>query len=122
MKAEGNGLFDSRTTILGHLQQGGVPSPLDRIKATRLAVNCVDWLQNTAVACKKGVNEGCPEIYTNKKEHCCVIGIRGANVVITPIEDLILETDINKRRGNDAWWMELTDLTKTLAKFEFFSD
>ena len=34
---EGGGLFDVRQSILGHLQQGGDPSPFDRIQATRLA-------------------------------------------------------------------------------------
>lgn len=123
LKAESKGLFDSRTTILGHLQQGGVPSPLDRIKATRLAVNCIDWLQKTSLKCRTETSkEGCPLIYTELKEDCCVIGIRGAEVVITPIEDLINETNLNKRRGNDVWWMHLTEATKILAKYEFFSD
>lgn len=47
-RAEGKGLFDSRTAVLGHLQQGGIPSPLDRIRAVRLAVECVDWLEKNA--------------------------------------------------------------------------
>jgi len=29
---EGGGLFDVRQSILGHLQQGGDPSPFDRIR------------------------------------------------------------------------------------------
>ncbi|KAJ3127223.1 6-phosphofructokinase, alpha subunit, partial [Irineochytrium annulatum] len=45
LRAEGRGVFDSRTAVLGHLQQGGVPSPLDRIRATRLAVDCVAWIE-----------------------------------------------------------------------------
>ena len=34
---EGREVFDVRPAILGHLQQGGDPSPFDRIQATRLA-------------------------------------------------------------------------------------
>ncbi len=34
---EGKDLFDVRPAILGHQQQGGDPSPYDRIQATRLA-------------------------------------------------------------------------------------
>ncbi len=34
---EGGRLFDVRQTILGHTQQGGSPTPYDRIQATRLA-------------------------------------------------------------------------------------
>ena len=42
---EGGDLFDVREAILGHLQQGGTPSPFDRIFATRLAVRCIDLLE-----------------------------------------------------------------------------
>ena len=34
---ESGGAFDVRQSILGHLQQGGDPSPFDRIQATKLA-------------------------------------------------------------------------------------
>ncbi|MBI4493474.1 MAG: 6-phosphofructokinase [Chloroflexi bacterium] len=34
--------FESRTTVLGHLQRGGSPSALDRLLATRLGVAAVD--------------------------------------------------------------------------------
>src|SRR5690606_32923589 len=41
---EGAEQFDVRQAILGHLQQGGNPSPFDRIQATRLATRCIDYL------------------------------------------------------------------------------
>ena len=41
---EGKDLFDVRQAILGHLQQGGAPSPFDRIQATRLAKRCIEYL------------------------------------------------------------------------------
>jgi 6-phosphofructokinase 1 len=41
---EGGELFDAREAILGHLQEGGDPSPFDRIEATRLAGRCVEFL------------------------------------------------------------------------------
>ncbi|HEX6487944.1 MAG TPA: ATP-dependent 6-phosphofructokinase [Candidatus Dormibacteraeota bacterium] len=36
--------FETRVTVLGHLQRGGSPSPVDRIWATRLGVAAVDLL------------------------------------------------------------------------------
>ena len=39
---ESGGRFDVRRAILGHVQQGGAPSPFDRIHATRLASAGVD--------------------------------------------------------------------------------
>jgi 6-phosphofructokinase 1 len=41
---EGGGLFDVRQAILGHIQQGGSPSPFDRVQATRLAARCIEFL------------------------------------------------------------------------------
>ncbi|KAJ3062899.1 6-phosphofructokinase, alpha subunit [Podochytrium sp. JEL0797] len=129
LKCESQGLFDTRTTVLGHLQQGGVPSPLDRIRATRLSVNCVNWLQKAFVESvearealgKKeagGVGEFMPG-YTSKKEHACVIGIMGDNVVFTPVETLLEETDMDKRRGKHAWWIKLIRLIKVLSKYYY---
>lgn len=40
-EAEGGGAFSVRDAIVGHIQQGGVPSPFDRINATRLAWHAV---------------------------------------------------------------------------------
>jgi 6-phosphofructokinase 1 len=41
---EGGGLWDSRQAILGHIQEGGDPSPFDRIQATRLTARCIEYL------------------------------------------------------------------------------
>src|SRR5207302_1980340 len=38
--------FETRVTVLGHLQRGGSPSPVDRIWATRLGVAAVDLLKD----------------------------------------------------------------------------
>ena len=43
--------FETRVTVLGHLQRGGSPSPTDRIWATRLGVEAVELV----VAGKSGV-------------------------------------------------------------------
>lgn len=41
---EGGGLLSVRRTILGNMQQGGRPSPFDRIQATRLAGHALQYL------------------------------------------------------------------------------
>ena len=41
---EGKGVFDVGQAILGHLQQGGNPTPFDRILAMRLADQIIDFL------------------------------------------------------------------------------
>jgi 6-phosphofructokinase 1 len=127
LKEEGKGLFDSRSAVLGHLQQGGIPSPLDRIRATRLTVNCVDWLQDIAFKAIDELNSKSsnlsdirtPTVFTKDNATAAVIGICGADIRITPILDLLSETNLNKRKGTNEWWLGLKDLTKTLAKYDF---
>ena len=46
---EAKGAFDSRPIVLGHLQQGGAPSPLDRVRGARLATLCVKFLEDHAI-------------------------------------------------------------------------
>ena len=41
---EGGELFDARQVILGHVQEGGDPSPFDRIQATRLTARSIEYL------------------------------------------------------------------------------
>ena len=38
--------LESRVTILGHVQRGGIPSPADRLLATRLGVACAQSIHN----------------------------------------------------------------------------
>ena len=55
---EGKGVFTCRKNVLGHMQQGGVPSPFDRNFGTKMAAKAVTWLldqveQNTTKEGKK---------------------------------------------------------------------
>jgi 6-phosphofructokinase 1 len=44
-RVEGETGFETRVTVLGHLQRGGSPSPVDRIWATRLGVAAVELIE-----------------------------------------------------------------------------
>jgi 6-phosphofructokinase 1 len=69
---EGETGFETRVTVLGHLQRGGSPSPTDRIWATRLGVEAAELV----VAGKSGV-----------------IPIRrNGEVEIVPLADVVRET------------------------------
>jgi 6-phosphofructokinase 1 len=41
---EGGDLFDARPAILGHVQEGGDPSPFDRVQATGLTAHSIQYL------------------------------------------------------------------------------
>ena len=63
-----------------------------------------------------------PDVYTNDNLSACVIGIRGAQLEFTPVEELYMESDVKKRRGGEApWWLDTARLTNILAKYEFMA-
>jgi 6-phosphofructokinase 1 len=88
---ESGDAFDARASILGHLQQGGDPSPFDRIQATRLAARCVTHL---IAAIEAGDTAG------------AMIGLQAGRVAFTPLEELprLLADDAD--RPADQPWLE----------------
>jgi 6-phosphofructokinase 1 len=97
---EGHELFDVRNTILGHMQQGGSPSPFDRIQATRLATRCVEFLSNEA---EKHSNSG------------AFIGIQGGTIKIHNLEDMPRMVDALHQRQKEQWWLDLRPLVRELS-------
>ncbi|XP_067852351.1 ATP-dependent 6-phosphofructokinase, platelet type-like [Heptranchias perlo] len=41
---EGRGVFDCRKNVLGHMQQGGSPSPFDRNFGTKISAKAMQWI------------------------------------------------------------------------------
>jgi len=97
---EGKDIFDVRQTILGHLQQGGHPSPFDRIMATRLADRCVNYLIDKAN--KKDTQSG-------------FIGLHGGSIQFHNIEDFPRMIDLEHQRPKEQWWMELLPISTLLS-------
>ncbi|HHY92245.1 MAG TPA: 6-phosphofructokinase [Firmicutes bacterium] len=66
--------FDTRVTVLGHLQRGGAPTAFDRILASRLGAQAVEALLEggsaLAISYVKGEVQAVPfrEVFTSKKE------------------------------------------------------
>lgn len=61
--AEGEGLFFARELVLGHLQQGGAPSPYDRCLGARFAVQALSSLiQKVTDNLTDGKLEGRPSV------------------------------------------------------------
>ncbi|OLL22139.1 ATP-dependent 6-phosphofructokinase [Neolecta irregularis DAH-3] len=105
IRDEAKDRFDSRTAVPGHAQQGGIPSPMDRVRATRLAVKSIQFLEE-----KYDLEFGKDE------SSAAVIGIRGSNILFTPVSRLMtLETDKTKRRPKDAWWGQFKGLVDILS-------
>jgi 6-phosphofructokinase 1 len=97
---ESGGSFDVRQSILGHIQQGGVPSPFDRIQATRLAARCVAFLSDELA---RGTSSG------------AFIGFRGGRVEILSLDEMPRLMDTKHRRPREQWWMDLRPIARDLA-------
>ena len=120
LKAEGNGLFDSREAVLGHLQQGDEPSPLDRIRATRMAVRAVDFIEDV-IELNNGKSLLTPT-FTKDDIHSVTIGIAGAELVATPLQVARKQADLKKRTSTNTWWRKFEQLHRILDKREFNDD
>ena len=98
---EGRDLFDVRPAILGHLQQGGDPSPFDRIQATRLGRLCLEYLIE---ACEKGSISS------------SYIGLQSGKYGFHDMRDFKRKVELKYQRPNDQWWLGLQDIARLLAK------
>ncbi len=61
--------LESRVTILGHVQRGGIPSSADRLLATRLGT-----------ACAQMINDG---------EYGVMVAVQGSDIVPVPLAEIV---------------------------------
>ncbi|CAI4211039.1 unnamed protein product [Parascedosporium putredinis] len=108
IREEANERFESRDSIPGHVQQGGVPSPIDRCRAVRLAIKCIQHLESFG---RRAQNKVKHDPYST-----VVIGIKGASVVFTPVAELEeTDTDWPNRRPVSSHWAGLKDIVDILG-------
>jgi 6-phosphofructokinase 1 len=98
---EGRDLFDVRQAILGHLQQGGAPSPFDRIQATRLATRCIDYLI---------------EQIEKDATSSAFIGLQGREIKFHNLEDFDRLANVKTQRPKEQWWLDLRPIASLLAQ------
>ncbi len=98
---ESQDLFDARVVVLGQTQQGGTPSPFDRILGTRLAAHAIDWISN--------------EI-DRRRADCAVIGTTKGTVKVMSMRHAEELADWDNRRPLHQWWMQLRPILDVLAQ------
>jgi 6-phosphofructokinase 1 len=98
---EGKDLFDVRPAILGHLQQGGDPSPFDRIQATRLARLCLEFLIQECDQTGKQI---------------AFIGLQKGQFKFHDMRDFERMVDMEHQRPREQWWLELRPIARLLAQ------
>ena len=61
--------FETRVTVLGHIQRGGSPNPFDRVLGTRLGIAAIDAAQN--------------------KEYGKMVALQNGSIVTIPLEEAV---------------------------------
>jgi 6-phosphofructokinase 1 len=108
IREEANDRFETRDSIPGHVQQGGVPSPMDRTRAVRLAIKCMEHLET--------FQKATPEEILKDEQASTIIGIKGASVVFSPMKKVEEEeTDWKNRRPLNEFWMNLKEVIDTMS-------
>ncbi|XP_062335359.1 ATP-dependent 6-phosphofructokinase, platelet type isoform X1 [Osmerus eperlanus] len=112
---EGRGVFDCRKNVLGHMQQGGAPSPFDRNFGTKISAKAMQWLSKKL---KETFRQGRVSLFANTEDSCCLLGMRRRALVFQPVVQLRDETDFVHRIPKEQWWLKLRPLMKILAKYK----
>ncbi|XP_056337325.1 ATP-dependent 6-phosphofructokinase, platelet type isoform X2 [Danio aesculapii] len=110
---EGKGVFDCRKNVLGHMQQGGAPSPFDRNFGTKIAAKAMQWISKKL---KEFYRDG--RVFANTEDSACLLGMRRRALLFQPVVQLKDETDFVHRIPKEQWWLRLRPLMKILAKYK----
>jgi len=102
---EGSSLFDVRISVLGHMQQGGDPTPYDRILATRLAAKSIDFIETHYQTGKTDESAAC-------------IGLLSGKIEFTPLYEIPRLVDEKNQRPKEQWWMGLRPIARLMAQPE----
>lgn len=108
IKDESNGRFEARTAIPGHVQQGGNPSPLDRVRATRFAIQSCQFIESHQNTRDLAVDR--------QSKTAVVVGIRSSKLVFSNICQLWdFETEHSERRPKKNIWAHMAQVADTLV-------
>ena len=98
--AESEGIYDVRHQALGHMQQGGSPSPYDRLLATRLVARAFEQLVDQFERGDRGAY---------------YIGQVGAVMEARPVKNMFDDLDLVNRRPFHQWWLDLVPVQRIVS-------
>ncbi|MBN2641069.1 MAG: 6-phosphofructokinase [Victivallales bacterium] len=96
----GGSLFDVRKTVLGPIQQGGAPTPYDRVQGTRLAYEGMKFLL---------------ESVDSKQGKYMEFGMEGGFTARNPVSSMSKMVEWELQRPVKQWWMDVLDMAHKLA-------
>ncbi|MCB0927493.1 MAG: 6-phosphofructokinase [Mycobacterium sp.] len=97
---EGGELFDARQAILGHIQEGGDPSPFDRIHATSLTAHCIEYLADQLQSGRRA---------------SAMIGFQSGRLQFTDLTTYPVLVDRNAQRPVEQRWMQRRQLARIMG-------
>ncbi len=97
---ESQDLFDVRRCVLGHTQQGGRPSPYDRIQATRLTARALAYL------IEQSSSDLAPAV---------CIGRQAGQVRFTSLSYFPDLVELHAQRPREQNWLDLKKVAKAVA-------
>ncbi|MDJ0953271.1 MAG: 6-phosphofructokinase [Acidimicrobiia bacterium] len=98
---ESEGLFSVRQSILGHIQQGGDPSPFDRIQATRFASKSLHYLIDQALS---------------ESPQSAFMGLQHGTIRFTDLSEFPYLIEPDAHRPTDQSWLSLMPLAKVMGR------
>lgn len=121
---ESNGAFETKVNVLGHVQQGGSPSPFDRNMATKMAVKSVEWLLKQINKNLVPNPENCPaaaldpNVDAKLPESVALLGLVQRDLTFSPVSELKKGADFKHRLPKEQWWLKMRPLLRILAKHD----
>ena len=100
IEAAGEGLFDVRDSALGYIQQGGEPTPFDRLLATRFAKGALDHLGRA---------------FETQDDSAVFLGTGHDGTLFTDVSLMGASIDTVKRRPTYQWWLGLQPVAQTVS-------
>lgn len=111
LKEEGQGVFSVRMNILGHMQQGGTPSPFDRNLGIKMGAKTLKYIVDLLESSGDGS--------FTESNTAVVCGILRNKMAFTAVHSLKENgTDFTYRIPLNQWWIKLRPLTGIMAKHE----
>jgi len=97
---EGGDLFDARPAILGHVQEGGDPSPFDRVQANGLTAHCIEYLA---------------EQLESGGRASAMIGFQSGRIQFTDLTSYPSLIEDNAQRPREQRWMTQLPLAEIMT-------
>ena len=100
LEEESHGMYDVRQVVLGHMQQGGSPSPFDRLLANRLGYRALNLIDDELAAHQDG---------------SWFIGVNESGMRPCSMDTMPSLIDAAHRRPREQWWLQLRTIARMVS-------